>query len=130
MPKTFPLTINLEAAWYIRNIVRPGIEVEWPLDSPQAKADAVARSLRRKINTIILRMLDEGTSSVEMDCTEDEGWIIDANISYDGGGAGTALLIQLFRGFWYLDIGQHITNTPDIVDDPRAGWSNTKLKEL
>lgn len=131
MSDTFVLTLTPDAAWYIRGVIRPGMEIEWPMDAPQAKMDVTIRDLRRKINTTILRMIDEELKTVGIDCTEAEAWLIDANVSFDGpGGVGTDLLIQLFRGFWYLDIGQHIAGTSEIVDDPHARWSNTTLKDI
>jgi hypothetical protein len=83
------------------------------------------------INTTILRMIDEELTTVGIDCTEAEAWLIDASVSFDGpGGVGTDLLIQLFRGFWYLDIGQHIAGTSEIAADPHATWSNETLKGI
>ena len=131
MSDTFVLNLTPDAAWYIRGVIRPGMEIDWPGDMPQAKMDAVMRGLRQKVNTTILRMIDENLETVSIDCTEAEAWLIDASVNFDGpGGLGTNLLIQLFRGFWYLDIGQHIAGTSQIVDDPRAQWSNETLKGI
>lgn len=131
MSDTFVLTLTPDAAWYIRGVIRPGVEIEWPTEMPQAKLDVIMRELRQKVNTTILRMIDEDLKTVGIDCTEAEAWLIDASVSFDGpGGVGTDLLIQLFRGFWYLDIGQHIAGTSEIVDDPHARWSNETLKGI
>ncbi len=131
MADTFVLTLSPDSAWHIRGVLRPGLELDWGHDTPQAKLDAVMRGLREKVNTIILRMIDEKLPTVGIDCTKDEAWLIDASVSFDGtGGVATELLIQLFRGLWYLDIGQHIAGTSEIVDDPRAGWSNETLKGI
>ena len=131
MSDTFILTLTPDTAWLLRGMIRPGMEIDWPMEAPQAKLDAIMRDLRRKINTTILRMIDEELTEVGIDCTEAEAWLIDGSVSFDGpGGLGTDLLIQLFRGFWYLDIGQHIAGTSEIVDDPRAKWSNELLKGI
>jgi hypothetical protein len=131
MSDTFVLTLTGDAAWYIRGVVRPGMDIDWPTEAPQAKIDAVMRGLRQKINTTILRQIDEDLTTVGIDCTEAEAWLIDASVSFDGlGGVGTDLLIQLFRGFWYLDIGQHIAGTSEIAADPHATWSSEMLKGI
>lgn len=127
----FPLHLNPETAWMIRGAILPGIGVDWPKDSIPAHADGVARTIRRKANNAILRMIDERIKDVEVDCTEDEAWLLDGSIPFDGrGGSGTDLLLQIMRGLWYLDIGQHLTGAAPLVEDPRGEWSNTAFKQL
>jgi hypothetical protein len=131
-PKTiFPLRLNPNTAWVIRGTVRPGINVDWPADSIPEQADVCARVLRRKTNNAILRMIDEEISDVEIDCTENEAWLLDSVIPFDGPeGPGTDIILQLMRGLWFLDIGQHLSPGHDLVEDPRGAWSNDTFKRL
>lgn len=129
---TFTLTLDLSTAWLIREYLRPGVEITWPPESAQAKVDVIVRSFRREVNNAILRLMDEeDLKTVDIDCTEGAAWAIDAQVSHDGsGGNGTALLVQVMRGLWHLDIGHIVSNTVKEAEDPHAGWSNTAFKDL
>lgn len=75
-------------------------------------------TLRRKVNDVILRFEDEPeTQTVEIDIDEDEAWIIDQAVAYDGnGGSITELLICIFRGLWGLEY-----NLPSVlVQEPHG----------
>lgn len=104
MTDTFVLNLSPDAAWYIRSVVRPGMEIDWPGDSPGKAADVTLRGLRQKVNHAILQFVDHKEKEVNIDCTEAEAWLIDSAVSSDGGGVATDLLLQLFRGMRYLDM--------------------------
>lgn len=97
--ETFVITLYPQTAWAIRKRIIPG-----PLPFPGRDFSV---SLRTKINDVILRFEDEADiDKIDVDITEKEGWAIDSIIEYDGkGGAGTDLLIQIYRGFWSLRTG-------------------------
>ncbi len=103
MADTFVLTLNSDAAWYIRSVARPGLELDFPEGSPGQVGGDALRLLRRKINQVILQLTDQSIETVDIDCTEDEAWLIDSAVSSDGG-QGIELLLQLFHGLHYLEM--------------------------
>lgn len=131
MKTTFPLQLNAEQAWALRGAFRPGIEIDWPPNTPPAKVDAIIRPWRRELNAAILRLIDEELERVEVDCSEEAAWAIDSAINFDGfGGAGADLLIQVLRGLWWLDVGQHLADSPGLTEDPHQEWSADTVKNM
>ena len=101
---SFPLHIDEEMAWLLREQLRPGILTE---ETISKELHHWVSAIRQKVNAILLRFLDESDlNSAPIYIGEKEAWIIDSVISYDGtGGSGTEILIQLFRGLWGLEFG-------------------------
>ncbi|KKN72521.1 hypothetical protein LCGC14_0410250 [marine sediment metagenome] len=127
---TFRMMLPMEGAWMIRNIIRPGIDIAYR-DPAVNEIDRITRALRIRVNNLILRMMDEEEDALEIELDSQEAWALDSIIPFDGpGGVGTGMIVSILRGLWYLDIGRHIAGTSDLVADPRADWSNTKLKGL
>ena len=111
-PITITLTKNL--AWFLREQIQPGPNLD--MGGPAQKLSELGQNLRGKINRALLRFTDEEElEEVELDLEENEAWIIDNVIKYDGeGNPGTELLVQLFRGMWGNEYGL----PPKIVEDP------------
>ena len=123
---TFPVKLTYEAAWVLRSQVRPGICPPNILPDAALLMDKEVRNFRHKVDDVILRFNDEEDvfekGEIEVDLTENEGWIIDASIKYDGPtGWGTDLLTQVFRGFWSLRTGLPATlvEEPQLINNPR-----------
>ena len=102
----FPIQVDDGMAWLLREQLRPGMAVSNAPDNAQEWQRWVFE-LRQKVNDTILRFLDEPDLNVlPIHIGEQEAWIIDAVVPYDGtGGSGTEILIQLFRGLWGLEFG-------------------------
>ena len=100
----FPLNLDEEMAWILRENLRPGILTEETLSK---ELHYWVSAIRQKVNAILLRFLDESDlNAAPIYIGEKEAWIIDSVISYNGtGGSGTEILIQLFRGLWGLEFG-------------------------
>ena len=125
--RSFTVTLTPATAWLLRNKITPGppsAMISTPLSEVVGN---IVYGLRQKVNYSILRFLDEGVNKVEVDVTEDEGWLIDDIIPWDGdGGIGTSLLTQVLRGFWSVD--HHLPQ--NLVSDPKGGWDNRILRAL
>lgn len=108
-PASRVLTIALDRdmAWVLSRRLQPGPGAFGP---PWRE---ILVPFRHKIDDALLRFhdgahyLNEGQDPepIEIGVTEDEAWMIDQVIAYDGiEGAGTQLLLQVFRGFWAADL--------------------------
>ena len=125
--RSFTVTLTPATAWLLRNKITPGPRIAIMPSLQMEKIGEVVYGLRQKVNYSILRFLDEDTNKVEIEVTEDEGWLIDDIIPFDGeGGIGTNILTQVLRGFWAVD-----HNLPqNLVSDPKGGWDNRILRAL
>ena len=102
----FDVVLSRDTAWMLQIAVRPGPKLPGGTISDAAlEYQKIGFTLRSKVNHAILRFEDEPeTKTVDMTITEDEGWLIDQTVPFDGkGGAGTDLLLQTFRGFWKVE---------------------------
>lgn len=121
-----PIEMTKNLAWFLREQLRPGPAIgdEHPMSEGREKL----RDLRMKIDALILRFQDEeDLETAEMRITQDEAWMIDHTVNYDGpDGTGTKILIQIFRGLWAEEMGLPV----DVVEDPRQDWSNEMFKNM
>lgn len=101
--RAFVVTLGYDMAWVLSRRLQPGPSTF----GPPWRETVVA--LRHKVDDVLLRFYDEGRplgegqdpEPIEISITEDEAWMIDQVINFDGiGGSGTQLLLQVFRGFW------------------------------
>ncbi len=122
---TFSAIVDRQAAWMMQQIVHPGMpfpKTDQTMAMPAYRWQQYALALRWKVNAAILRFEDEeDTQQIELNLTEAEGWILDQNIQFDGvAGAGALLLIQIFRGMWYLRMDEMGSTLPhDLVPEPQ-----------
>lgn len=126
--QTFTISLSHDMAWVLRNKILPGPRIEGAPAFAFSQADDLIRDLRVKVNSAILRFRDEpDLGEVKLPLTEDEGWLIDQAIYFDGlTGPGTQLLLQVFRGLWGIEY-----NLPEnLVEDPRGGWDNKVFRSL
>ena len=124
--RTFPLKLSHDAAWFLRNRITPGPHLN--ITGFPTSAQEMLQDFRKKINSAILRFKDEeGLEEVEIDVGEDEAWLLDQALPFDGlDGICTQLLTQVFRGLWGLEHGI----PGQLADDPRAGWNNQTFRSL
>lgn len=123
--QTFPIMVDRKVVWVLQQVVHPGMpfpKTDQTMAMPAYRWQQYALAMRWKVNAAILRFEDEpDTKEIELNITEAEGWILDQNVQFDGpAGAGSLLLIQIFRGMWHLRMDEMGSPLPhELVPEPQ-----------
>ena len=119
---TFPIVLTRDSAWMLATLITPGPIMDGLGDGMTRSLLTLGRELRHKINRALLNLYDEeDTETVEVRFDENEAWLLDQAVRFDGPeGAGTSILIQLYRGLVGLELGPSLGFEKGMDDFPKG----------
>lgn len=119
---TFPVVLTNESAWMLATLITPGPLMEGVVDKVTRSLLTLGRELRQKINRAVLAFYDEkDRDTYEIRFTEVEAWLLDQAVRFDGpDGAGTSILIQLYRGLVGMEMGFSLGSEKGMDDFPKG----------
>lgn len=119
----FTITLKRDTAWMLRAKLTLGPRFSMNPELEQ-NADSVYE-LRGFINDALVSLYSN-TDRLDypISINEDQAWIIDQIIDFDGGGDRTKLLMQIIRGLWGFNHG--IANLPVRTNKDPWGWVTSK----
>lgn len=101
---TFTIGLVPNTAWLLRSKITPGPRIQVAPENA-ALAETVY-DLRNKVNDALVSFTsDPERKSFPITITEEQAWIIDQVVPYDGDGIGAKLLMQIIRGLWGIKHG-------------------------
>jgi len=121
------VTLKRDTAWILRNKLTLGPRFNEGGEF-RDNGDAVYE-LRGMVNDALVALhSNPDEKDFPINITENQAWIIDQCIEFDGGGNRVKLLLQIVRGLWNFQHG--VPELPVRTNkDPRAWWKKSVHQE-